>query len=222
MSGRSGGGAARRLVEQVMTTTAMEGAALATGQAPRTDRGMQSLRSEDFFKLLVTELQHQDPLEPSKTADMISQVSQIRSIELSGSLNKTLDQLAQQQHLAGTSDMLGKFVQAEVADAGGTVSYYEGVVTGVRFDADGTGLLELDNGVAIPASAVTNIMTPERAAQLAAATQQKLGQSAAPGGKPAASKPSSVAAQPPEQTSGPPQGRASLLPWMGLEGWFRL
>lgn len=207
-----------------MTTTGIDGPALATGQAPRADRGMQSLRSEDFFKLLVTELRHQDPLEPSKTADMISQVSQIRAIELSGSLNKTLDQLAQQQHLAGTSDMLGKFVQAEIADAGGTVSYYEGVVTGVRFDSDGTGLLELDNGVAIPVSSVTNITTPERAAQLAAATQQKLGQPAGSAGKPLASKTNNAAllAAPPEATPGPPAGRASLLPWMGLEGWFKL
>ena len=43
--------------------------------APRRD--VKSLQSEDFFKLLITELQQQDPLEPSKTEDMIGQVDAV-------------------------------------------------------------------------------------------------------------------------------------------------
>ena len=131
------------------------------GAAPRVlpDRGLGTLKSEDFFRILVTELQHQDPLEPSKTSDMISNVSQIRSIELSGQLGNTLDTLVRQQRSAGMSDMLGKLVTARVRDAEGVESQVQGIVTGVRFAQNGTALLELDNGMTVPATDVMHVTT---------------------------------------------------------------
>lgn len=125
--------------------------------AGRTDRGLNTLRTEDFFKILVSELQQQDPFEPAKTADMISQVSQIRSIELSGRLTDTLDTLADQQRAGGASNLLGKFVSASVPAGDGSFVLVEGVVTGVRFNADGTSILELDSGLAVRAEDVQRI-----------------------------------------------------------------
>src|SRR5438094_579914 len=96
-------------------------AATAQTSTPQTrqDRGVGSLKSADFFKIMITELQQQDPMQPSKTSDMISQVTQIRSIELSGKLTDTLDQLAAQQRTAGTSELLGKYVSAQTNNADG-------------------------------------------------------------------------------------------------------
>ncbi|MFQ5804914.1 MAG: flagellar hook assembly protein FlgD [Phycisphaerae bacterium] len=127
--------------------------------APRSTqaRGLGALRSEDFFKILVTEMQNQDPFEPTKTADMISQVSQIRSIELSGKLTDTLDLLTRQQRITGSSDLIGKYVQAITTAADGSQALHEGVVTGIRFNADGRAILELDTGEAVPATDVIRI-----------------------------------------------------------------
>src|SRR5262245_48406532 len=105
-------------------------AALQAQRPPRADRGVASLSSEDFFKIMISELRQQDPLSPAKTSDMISQVSQIRSIELSGRLTDTLDQIAGQQRTAGASDLLGKFVAAATAGPDGQALVTEGVVTG--------------------------------------------------------------------------------------------
>ncbi|MEW6199597.1 MAG: flagellar hook capping FlgD N-terminal domain-containing protein [Planctomycetota bacterium] len=124
-------------------------------------RDLNALRSEDFFKLLVTELQQQDPFEPAKTADMIGQVSQIRTIELSKQLTDTLSELSRQQRTAGASDLLGKFVVASVTASDGTVSEVQGIVTGVRFDPDGTAVLELDTGQAVRAADVTRITSAQ-------------------------------------------------------------
>jgi flagellar basal-body rod modification protein FlgD len=124
-------------------------------------RGLNDLKSEDFFKLLVTEMQQQDPLEPTKTADMIGQVSQIRSIELSGQLTDTLELLAKQQRILGASDLIGRFVTAVIEAPDGTQVEASGVVTGVRFDADGSAILELDTGEAVPASSVQWVTTAE-------------------------------------------------------------
>ena len=123
------------------------------------DRGLDTLSSEDFFQILVTELQQQDPFEPADTSDMISQVSQIRSIELSGKLNDTLGQLAGQQQWAGVSELIGKYVTADIPLGDGSVASIQGVVTGVRFGSDGTPLLELDTGEALPADLVTHVTT---------------------------------------------------------------
>lgn len=128
-------------------------------------RGMQSLTSEDFFRILVTELQQQDPLEPAKTSDMISNVSQIRSIELAGRLNETLDRLARQQRAAGAAELIGKHVRALVADEDGTAQTIEGVVTGASVDDQGEILLELDNGQSVRLADVRHISQPAAAGQ---------------------------------------------------------
>ena len=138
-----------------MATTAVS----STTQAPLSTATSTAdrMKSADFFKLLVTELQQQDPLEPTKTGDMISQVSQIRNIEVSQQLMTTLDQLTKQQRTAGASELLGKYVEATVAAADGTQSAVSGVVTGVRFGSDGVAVLELDSGQTVRATDVTRV-----------------------------------------------------------------
>lgn len=127
--------------------------------------------SEDFFKILITEMQQQDPFEPTDTSDMIGQISDISTIETSKHLTDVLNKLTQQQHSAGTSELLGRFVIASLEDAEGTQYEIGGVVTGVQFEPDGSALLELDTGELIPAAKVTNVMSAERAEELMAAAQ---------------------------------------------------
>lgn len=138
----------------------------AIGQTPGTAgptpvSGLSGLESEDFFRILVSELKQQDPFEPAKTADMISQVSQIRSIELSGQLTKTLEQMTRQQRVSGAGELIGKYVMATFGAPDGSVATIEGVVTGVRFGADGVAVLELDTGQLVRADDVTWITTLE-------------------------------------------------------------
>ncbi len=137
----------------------METSAVGLLAAPQrsNDRGLDSLKSEDFFRILVTELQQQDPLDPSETSDMISQVSDIRSIELSDTLNGSLDALAAQQRTANAGSLIGKYVSALTTTPEGTANLTEGVVTGVRFDDSGNAILELDTGQAINATDVQRI-----------------------------------------------------------------
>jgi flagellar basal-body rod modification protein FlgD len=183
-----------------METTAIGGASQAlTGAAAR---GLGSLKSEDFFKILVTEMRQQDPFEPTKTSDMINQVSQIRGIELNGQLTDTLSNMARSQRTAGASELLGRFVTALVPQGDGGVAELRGLVTGVRFNPDGAAVLELDNGDAVLASQVTRVTASETAASQ---------QSSAP--------PST--AVPASPTDAVKTGTAKLkLPW--LEGVFKL
>ncbi len=142
----------------------MQTSAIAAGvgaAAQTSDSSFGSMNSEDFFELLVTELKNQDPFEPQKTADMISQVSQIRSIELSGQLTDTLQLMTDQQRNLGAADLVGKYVEGQVEQSDGSVQLVSGVVTAVKFAADGQVVLELDTGQTIGAQDVELISTLE-------------------------------------------------------------
>ena len=47
-----------------------------TNGNPRDTGSMQSLGRDDFLQLLVTKLQHQDPLKPMEDSDFIAQLAQ--------------------------------------------------------------------------------------------------------------------------------------------------
>ena len=189
-----------------MATSAVSGATATTPTA--TDRGVSSMKSEDFFKILVTELQQQDPLQPNKTSDMIGEVSQIRSIELSKQLTDSLSLMSKQQRTTGSSEMLGKYITAKVTDQNGADREVSGVVTGVRFDSDGSAVLELDTGESIPATSVTRITTADAAKSKAAATTSAKT-------KAATTTPAATSTDKTGQTAQPRSG--GLLPFLSLD-----
>lgn len=170
-----------------------------TGAPAPGDRGVDSLKSEDFFRILISELQQQDPLSPSDTSDLVAQVSQIRSIELSGQLTSTLDALSQQQKASDASNLVGRFVQAVVVDQDGAALPVEGVVTAVRFDTDGSTVLELDTGDAVRASDVLRITTLDALASGLSAVPPGL--ATAPTTGPATDAASGPSARPPGESA---------------------
>jgi flagellar basal-body rod modification protein FlgD len=192
-----------------MSTSAISTIGATPTTAGKTD--LNCLSSEDFFKLLVTELRQQDPLQPTKTSDLIGQVSQIRSIELSKNLTDALTQVTQNQRVAGASELLGKYVTAIMAGLDGTAQQISGVVTGVQFDSAGGAVLELDTGQSIPADSVTRITSAENAAA-AGATATTTTTSATNAAAAATAKTA--------QTAQPQHPR--LLPFINLDGEFHL
>lgn len=68
------------------------------------------LGTEDFLKLIVAELQNQDPLNPMDNTQMVTQISQIRSITSNDKLTSTLESVSMGQTIATASNMIGKTV----------------------------------------------------------------------------------------------------------------
>jgi flagellar basal-body rod modification protein FlgD len=123
---------------------------------------MADLGSEDFLRLLITELTNQDPLEPMENQDLLNQISSIRDIEASTTLTESLRMLTGQQRFSSASSLIGRYVTS-VPDADGAVM--RGSVVGIRFDADGQPMLQLEGGVEISIGQVATIESPERAAE---------------------------------------------------------
>ncbi|MBO7747892.1 flagellar hook capping protein [Paenibacillus sp. MWE-103] len=69
----------------------------------------ESLGKDDFLKILVTQLQNQDPMQPLQDKDFIAQMAQFTSVE---QLVNMADQLsALRQNLGMASSMIGKNVE---------------------------------------------------------------------------------------------------------------
>ncbi|MEM1227254.1 MAG: flagellar hook capping FlgD N-terminal domain-containing protein [Planctomycetota bacterium] len=80
-----------------------------------------ALDTDDFLKLLINELQNQDPLDPVDNAAMIEQLGQIREIGASDELSSTLTELSDSQQLVTASGLIGQTVDG-LDDTGSNVS----------------------------------------------------------------------------------------------------
>lgn len=89
---------------------------------------LRQVTVDDFLRLLITELQNQDPLNPADNQDILQQVSQIRSIQSTTQLTETLEAVLLGQNLASAANMIDKLVYG-LTDEGEEVSgRVEGVV----------------------------------------------------------------------------------------------
>ena len=135
--------------------------------SPSTGAGatntVAGLGSEDFFKLLITQLMNQDPLEPTDNEGLLRQISSIRDIELSTTLTDSLQRLTGQQRFSSASSLIGRYVTG-IPDADGTVA--NGMVVGIRFATDGQPMLQLASGVEISIDQVATIESAQRAAEM--------------------------------------------------------
>lgn len=72
----------------------------------------QELGKDAFMKLLMAEIQHQDPLEPKSNADSIAQMAQFSALEQSANLNSSFQKLVNMQtmnSLASSAHVIGKY-----------------------------------------------------------------------------------------------------------------
>ncbi|MDR3278383.1 MAG: hypothetical protein LBT12_06375 [Oscillospiraceae bacterium] len=80
-----------------------------------------ALGKDDFLKLLVAQLQYQDPLEPVQDSDFVAQLAQFSSLEQMENMNSTMATF-QAYNLAG------KYVVADVTLADGSSSVVYGFI----------------------------------------------------------------------------------------------
>jgi flagellar basal-body rod modification protein FlgD len=98
----------------------------------RTDPG-GSMGNDTFLKLLVAQMKYQDPLQPTDSAQMMSQLAQFSSVEGLNNLNRQITALGLSQDFSSAVSMIGKTVSYK--DSAGDT--HTGVVSGVQPDAKG-------------------------------------------------------------------------------------
>jgi flagellar basal-body rod modification protein FlgD len=116
------------------------------------------LKTEDFIKMMITQLQHQDPLEPAKNEALLAQMAQIGQMQSSTALQDMLKGLASQNQIGAAGQLMGKMV-AGLDEHDQAV---QGQVTSVRVEKDQV-FLELDTGKRVALGRVTTIAPPPAA-----------------------------------------------------------
>jgi flagellar basal-body rod modification protein FlgD len=88
----------------------------ATGQFGNSTDSYNELDIDSFLKLLISELQNQDPLDPMENSEMVAQIGQIREIGATDQLTQTLTNLSSSQELVTASGLIGRQVNGLADD----------------------------------------------------------------------------------------------------------
>jgi flagellar basal-body rod modification protein FlgD len=100
-----------------------------TGQTTPTNPNA-TLGKDDFLKLLVTQLQHQDPMSPMDDKDFMGQMAQFSSLEQMTNMATDLNQLEYSNQLSQSVSLIGHTVTYTKDD--GTMA--SGVASAVSTD----------------------------------------------------------------------------------------
>jgi flagellar basal-body rod modification protein FlgD len=117
--------------------------------------GLGSLTASNFVSFLITELQNQDPLNPTDTSQMLGELSQIGQMQSATDLQTSLTGMVQQNQVTAASSMIGK----SVLGTDSTGAAISGTVTSVQVSSNAVNL-GLDSGVSLPISSITSITDP--------------------------------------------------------------
>jgi flagellar basal-body rod modification protein FlgD len=97
--------------------------------APALASAAKGLGKDDFLKLLMAQLQNQDPSKPMDDTQMVAQMAQFSALEATQQLSATIQQSNNVQTIFQAGAMIGKYVQADAPDGTTTT----GAVSGVSF-----------------------------------------------------------------------------------------
>ena len=132
-----------------MTTTDVtaRAAAATSGQSePATVNPNGTLGQNDFLKLMIAQLQAQDPLNPGNTNEFVSELAQMTQVEQTTNL-------ANASELSGAVQLIGRTVNYNSASGqGGT-----GKVTSVQSSSDGT-TVTVEGVSGISLAAITEVV----------------------------------------------------------------
>jgi flagellar basal-body rod modification protein FlgD len=106
-----------------------------------------TLDKDDFLKLLVTQLQHQDPLNPMDDMQFMSQMAQFSTLEQITNLGADIERLSFSGQVSESVALIGRTVTYEAKDG----SVEQGIVQGVEIE-DGKIRVSVDGTKIEPAS----------------------------------------------------------------------
>jgi flagellar basal-body rod modification protein FlgD len=107
---------------------------------------------EDFINIMVTELQNQDPLDPTSPSDLLQETSEIGQLSSSDQLQTTMQSMTLQSQIGSASSLIGQ----NISGIDGSGNATTGVVNSVQVQS-GSAYLQLDSGDTLSLSNVTAI-----------------------------------------------------------------
>lgn len=123
-----------------------DGSGLIAGSIAKGKLDLSNVLGKDaFLRLLITELQHQNPLEPMNNREFVTQMAQFSALEQMQNLNKAFESMALLELASQASNLLGKNIRT-MDESGNPL---EGKVTSVKLSS-GIPIVVLDGEREIP------------------------------------------------------------------------
>src|SRR6056297_21672 len=113
--------------------------------------GNNNLGQDAFFKLLITQLQNQDPLNPMEDRECVSQMAEFSSLEKTEKLYSLLEDKLSSNQVIDNSNLIGKEITADVEGID-----MSGIVEAVKSSNDKV-LAVLDSGSEIDIDNITQV-----------------------------------------------------------------
>jgi flagellar basal-body rod modification protein FlgD len=132
---------------------------------------IKGLGASDFLNLMITQLHQQDPMNPTDSNQLLTQMSQISNLQSNTTMADSLKSLTLQQSIGAAGNLIGKTVQG-IDDSNQPV---KGTVTSVRVE-NSTVYLETDSGKTLPMKNLTNVAATTGATDAIAAALPNLQQ----------------------------------------------
>lgn len=99
-----------------VTNPATSAGSTKTSSVPTKDP-LADVDVNQFLKLMITELQNQDPLNPLDNAQMIAQIGELRSISSTDKLTSTLDSVLLGQNISSATGLIGSTIEGVSDDS---------------------------------------------------------------------------------------------------------
>ncbi|WP_037985681.1 flagellar hook assembly protein FlgD [Thalassobacillus devorans] len=120
-----------------------------------------TLDKDDFIKILMTQLQTQDPMNPMKDKEFISQMASFSSLEQMMNMSKAMEKMTESQSFAPVvqySSLIGKEVTYPVDDTESRKdSRQENAAVTAVSQKNGVVLLELKNGKTVDVRSISRV-----------------------------------------------------------------
>lgn len=141
-----------------MDVSGVSGSSNAANVVDKEDTGFSGLTAEDFLKLLITELQNQDPTEPLGNEQLLAQLSSMRELQSNIELSDTLTEITVGQSLTQAAGLIGKEIEGQADDQPAVAGVVERA-----FVREGKAYVGVGNAE-LPVSAITSVQQPASAA----------------------------------------------------------
>jgi flagellar basal-body rod modification protein FlgD len=118
---------------------------LSTSQSQSRKTGTDILGKDDFLKILMTQLQNQDPMNPMQDKDFVAQMATFSSLEQMTNMTKSIEQLVsmeKQNNIIAYNSFVGKqityhkVVESEDPSGNPTITEGNGKVSSIQFNGD--------------------------------------------------------------------------------------
>lgn len=113
--------------------SSLRGSAAASASSTSAASGTQAEGEDRFLKLLVAQMNNQDPLSPMDNAQVTSQLAQINTVKGIDQLNATMQKLLERTQSGGSTDT-ANLVGRQVLVDGDRLEVREGVPAKAAFD----------------------------------------------------------------------------------------